>query len=39
MKNILYLFRTNSFKANAGKFQFMILNRENHRTAHGNKLY
>ena len=31
MKNILYLFRTNSFKANAGKFQFMILNRENHR--------
>ena len=38
-KNILYLFRTNSFKANAGKSQFMILNRKNHRTAHGNKLY
>ena len=31
MKNILFWFRKNSFKANAGKFQFMILNRENHR--------
>ena len=31
MKNILLWFRTNSIKANAGKFQFMILNRENHR--------
>ena len=28
MKNILFWFRKNSFKANAGKFQFMILNRE-----------
>ena len=31
MKNILLWFRTNSLKANTGKFQFMILNRENHR--------
>ena len=31
MKNILFWFRTNSFKANAGKFQLMILNRKNHR--------
>ena len=31
MKNILLWFRTNSLKANAGKFQFMILNRNNHR--------
>ena len=31
MKNILFWFRTNSFKANARKFQFMILNRKNHR--------
>ena len=31
MKNILLWFRTNSLKANAGKFQFMILNRKNHR--------
>ena len=31
MKNILFWFRTNSLKANAGKFQFMILNRKNHR--------
>ena len=31
MKNILFLFRTNSLKANAGKFQFMILNWKNHR--------
>ena len=31
MKNILLWFRTNSFKANAGKFQFMIINRKNHR--------
>ena len=30
-KNILFWFRTNSLKANAGKFQFMILNRKNHR--------
>ena len=28
MKNILLWFRTNSLKANAGKFQFMILNRK-----------
>ena len=31
MKNILLWFKTNSLKANAGKFQFMILNWENHR--------
>ena len=31
MKNILFWFRTNSLKANAGKFQFMILNWKNHR--------
>ena len=31
MKNILFWFRTNSLKANAGKFQFMILNRKHHR--------
>ena len=31
MKNILLWFRTNSLKANAGKFQFMILNWKNHR--------
>ena len=31
MKNILLWFRTNSLKSNAGKFQFMILNRKNHR--------
>ena len=31
MKNILFWFKTNSLKANAGKFQFMILNWENHR--------
>ena len=31
MKNILFWFRTNSLKANAEKFQFMILNRKNHR--------
>ena len=31
MKNILFWFRTNSIKANAEKFQFMILNRKNHR--------
>ena len=31
MKNILLWFRTNSLKGNAGKFQFMILNRKNHR--------
>ena len=30
-KNILFWFRTDSLKANAGKFQFMILNRKNHR--------
>ena len=30
-KNILLWFRTNSLKANEGKFQFMILNRKNHR--------
>ena len=30
MKNILFWFRTNSLKANAGKFQFTILNRKNH---------
>ena len=28
MKNISFWFKKNSFKANAGKFQFMILNRE-----------
>ena len=31
MKNILLWFRTNSLKANAGKFQLMILNQKNHR--------
>ena len=31
MKNVLFSFKTNSLKANAGKFQFMILNRKNHR--------
>ena len=31
MKNILLWFRKNLLKANAGKFQFMILNRKNHR--------
>ena len=32
MKNILLWFRTNSLKANAGKFQFVILNqKKNHR--------
>ena len=31
MKNILFWFRINSLKANAGKFQFIILNRKNHR--------
>ena len=31
MKNVLLWFRTNSLKANAGKFQFMILNRKNQR--------
>ena len=31
MKNILFWFRTNSLKANAGKFQFKILNRKNRR--------
>ena len=31
MKIILFWFRTNSLKANAGKFQFLILNRQNHR--------
>ena len=31
MKNILLLFRTNSLKANAGKFQLMILNQKKHR--------
>ena len=31
MKNILFWFTTNSLKTNAGKFQFMILNRKNQR--------
>ena len=31
MKNILFCLRTNSLKANAGNFQFMILNGKNHR--------
>ena len=31
MKNISFWFTTNSLKANAGKFQFMILDRKNHR--------
>ena len=31
MKNVLFWFKTNSLKANAGKVQFMILNRKNHR--------
>ena len=30
-KNISVLFRISSIKANAGKFQFIILNRKNHR--------
>ena len=30
-KNILFWFGTNPLKANARKFQFMILNQENHR--------
>ena len=31
MKNTLCWFRTNSLKVNAGKSQFMMLNRKNHR--------
>ena len=31
MKNILFWFRANSGKADAGKFQFIILNRKNHK--------
>ena len=31
MRNILFWFTTNSLKPNAGKFQFVILNRKNHR--------
>ena len=31
MKNTLLWFRTNSLKVNAGKLQFMMLNRKNHR--------
>ena len=31
MKNISFWFRPNSLKANAGKFQFMVLNQKNHR--------
>ena len=31
MKNILFWLGANSLKANEGKFEFMILNRENHR--------
>ena len=31
IKNILFWFRTNSLKASAGKFQFMIVNQKNHR--------
>ena len=31
MNNVLFWFRTNSLKGNAGNFQFMILNRKNHR--------
>ena len=31
MKNVLFWFRTNSLKAIAGKFQFMILNQKNQR--------
>ena len=31
MKNVLFWFKTNSLKANARKFQFMKLNRKNHR--------
>ena len=30
VKNILFWVKTNSLKANGGKFQFMILNRKNH---------
>ena len=31
MKNILFWFRKNSLKANAGKLQFMIVNGRNYR--------
>ena len=31
MRNILFWLTTNSLKPNAGKFQFIILNRKNHR--------
>ena len=31
MKNILFWFRANSSEANAGNFQFMILNRRNRK--------
>ena len=31
LKNIFLWIRTNSLKANAGKFQFMVINRKNHR--------
>ena len=31
VNNILFWFRINLLKANAGKFQFMVLNRKNHR--------
>ena len=31
MKNILFWFGANLLKANEGTFEFMILNRENHR--------
>ena len=31
MKNIFFWFRKNSLKANAGKLQFMIVNRRNYR--------
>ena len=31
MKNVLFWFKTNSLKTNARKFQFMKLNRKNHR--------
>ena len=31
VKNILFWFRTNSLKTNAGKIQFIILNRKNQR--------
>ena len=40
MKNILFWFSISSLKANARKFQFMIINRKNHeRQQNGNKLY